>query len=260
MNVLLVEDNIVQANEIIKKIKVILDNDVEISGPFSDLNKILPHIQSGSANLALIDIQLNKDLYAGISIAETIQSFSSIPIIFMSEITNREVIERTDGIKYCDFLKKPFDDDSLGRAVLRAIKAFKFQNNNNLRVAFKPLQKDKYWIKSDRAVYSAVDPEDIICVEALDHHCRFYVKGMSPITTKAKLRSEVFENGLSNYNIFFQLSRSIVLNLHHIDRIDGNEIIIKEFKLMNKKALTISKQNKKLLFDALGIRSRSSKD
>jgi len=113
--------------------------------------------------------------------------------------------------------------------------------------------KRRYWIKSNRSVYKSVDPKQIVCVEALDHYCRFYVRNQSPIIASAKLKSEVYERDLSKLGTFFLLNRSTIINLDAVDQVDGNRVMIHNFKPLNKRELVVSKGRRKELFDALGI-------
>lgn len=113
--------------------------------------------------------------------------------------------------------------------------------------------QERYWIKSDRTVYKQVDPKHIVCVEALDHHCRFYLRNQPPVVTGARLKSEVYEGGLSEFGSFYLLNRSIIINLNEVDRVEGNQIFMKDLKMLRKKSLLIPHERRKDLFERLGI-------
>ena len=151
------------------------------------------------------------------------------------------------------FLQKPYDEQSFFRALDYTIQRVDLSRSGSIKRVFRPRNKDRYWIKSDRSVYEKVDPKHIVCVEALDHHCRFYIRNEKPIITSAKLKQEVFENGLGPLGSFYLLNRSTIINLDEVDRIEGNQVIMKELKPLNKKSLLVPKERRKELFDQLGI-------
>lgn len=254
MNVLLVEDDQEQAAQVAQRVRKFMGADTVIVGPYSDFSEVLSSVREQQFQLALIDIQLNNDLYAGVHIAEAIQEFHPVPILFISGVTEKEIIEKADLIKSSDFLQKPYDDDSFLRALQFTLQKVSVSGTGTFKRVFRPRNKDRYWIKSNRAVYEKVDPGNIVCVEALDHHCRFYIRNQNPIVTSAKLRQEVFENGLAAYGCFYLLNRSTIINLNMVDRIEGNQVIMKNLKpLSNKKSLLVPKDRRKDLFESLGI-------
>lgn len=253
MNVLLVEDDKEQAAKVVERARKFLGDDVNILGPFSEFGAVLSTVKEQKFQLALIDIQLDNDLYAGIHIAETIQQFHPVPILFISGVTEKEIIGKADQVHSADFLQKPYDDQSFNRAMEYMVQKVELRQSGEMKRVFRPRNKDRYWIKSDRSVYEKVDPRHIVCVEALDHHCRFYIRNQSPIVTSAKLKQEVFENGLAPLGSFYLLNRSTIINLDEVDRIEGNQVIMKELKPLNNKALLVPKDRRKELFGYLGI-------
>lgn len=118
---------------------------------------------------------------------------------------------------------------------------------------FASKNRGRFWVKSDRSVYRKVDPRQIVCVEALDHHCRFHFKDQSPIVTNARLKSEVFDKNLSHFGIFYLLNRSTIINLEAIDQIEGNRLIMNGYKPLKKRDLIVSKDRRKELFELLGV-------
>ncbi len=253
MNVLLVEDDPDQAAKVVDRVQKHMGEETNVLGPYSEFASVVSIVKERKFQLALIDIQLKNDLYAGINIAETIQQFHPVPILFISGVTEKEVVERADLVQSSDFLQKPYDDESFFRALEYVLQKVELNPSGDLRRVFRPRNKDRYWIKSDRSVYEKVDPRHIICVEALDHHCRFYIRNEKPIVTSAKLKQEVFENGLGPLGTFYLLNRSTIINLNYVERIEGNQVIMKEFKTMNNKSLLVPKDRRRELFNYLGI-------
>lgn len=258
MKVLLVEDDLTQVDEVKDKIMQVLGPKTHICGPYDDFQQVLPHIEKKDVDLALIDIQLRDDRYAGIHIAEMVQRFLSIPVIFISGITDKVIVQKADNVKSSDFLQKPFDLESLERALGRAQDKTVTPFSGDFKVTFRPRGKDKYWIKTDRSTHVAANPGDIICVEAMDQYCRFYILNEKPLTAKVNLKAEVLDNGLSSYGHFFSLNRSLVVNKNYVDRVLGNQLKLKglqpvDLKRLEQKLLTIPKDKRREIFAQLGI-------
>lgn len=253
MNVLLVEDDPEQATQVARRVERHIGGEAQVLGPYAEFSTVLAAVKEQQFQLALIDIQLKDDLFAGINIAETIQQFHPVPILFISGVTEKDVVARADQVQSSDFLQKPYDDDSFFRALEYALQKVNIQRSGELKRVFRPRNKDRFWIKSDRSVYEKVDPRHIVCVEALDHHCRFYIRNQNPIVTSAKLKQEVFENGLAPLGSFYLLNRSTIINLDEVDRIEGNQVVMRELKSLNNKSLLVPKDRRKDLFDHLGI-------
>ncbi|MEM9298011.1 MAG: LytTR family DNA-binding domain-containing protein [Bacteroidota bacterium] len=254
MNVLLVEDNLEQVSSLVRHIQECLGEKTVILGPYDQFSDVLPYVSRRDIKLALVDIQLHNDRYAGIHIAEMLQQLSAIPILFISGITDREIVEKAEKVRCSDFLQKPYDKSGFERALRRVIGNQEDQRSGAVKVAFYPRSRDKYWIKTDRSEYQAVFMNDILCVEALDHYCRIYVSDLeAPLVTKASLKRDILEGGLMQHPHFFQLSRSVVINVNQVERVIGNFLFIKGLKLIGNRKLTIPKEKRKEVFQTLGI-------
>ncbi|MDN5214713.1 response regulator transcription factor [Fulvivirgaceae bacterium BMA12] len=253
MKVLVVEDDANQAARLVRHIKRLLGDDILIAGPYEDFKKVLPHIKQKDISFALIDIQLHDNVYAGINVAEMIQEFLSIPILFISGITDAKVLEKADQVNYSDFLQKPYDFPSLERAISRILNN-KYRRRNTVKIAFQPRGRDKYWIKTDRSEYHCVSQQDILCIEAMDHYCRIYVDGHAqPLMVKASLKGDIMEYGLATNSHFFRLSRSLVINLEKVEKVEGNVVHIRGLQLTRNRNVVIPKDKRKVVFQALGI-------
>ncbi|MEL7003858.1 MAG: LytTR family DNA-binding domain-containing protein, partial [Bacteroidota bacterium] len=110
------------------------------------------------------------------------------------------------------------------------------------------------WIKTDRSEYHVVAIKDILCVEALDHYCRIYINNKkAPLITKASLKRDILEGGLMQHLHFFQLSRSLVININQVERVQGHSLIISGLQLMGNRRLIIPREKRKEVFQILGI-------
>ena len=81
MRVLLVEDDTFEAEALQQKLQKHFGEELHIIGPYDSFEAVLPHVKNKEIDLALIDIQLFEDRYAGIHIARLIQEFLLIPTL-----------------------------------------------------------------------------------------------------------------------------------------------------------------------------------
>ena len=253
MNILLVEDEKEQVDILLRHIHTRLGRDVRIMGPYDEFSSVLPHVERKDISLAIIDINLHGDPYAGIHIGEMIQRLLQVAILFVSGITDEQTVERAKEVSNSNFLQKPYDEASVNRAIERVTKPSNGLSDE-VKVTFRPRGRDRYWVKTDRSTYHGVDQHDILCVEAYDHYCKIHINGFSsPLITKASLKRDIWEGGLRTYQHFFLLNRSIIINLGHVKRVEGNVLHIEGVRLEKNAKLTVPKEKRDALYFALGL-------
>jgi len=254
MKVLLIEDNPEQVARLVKHIRECLGQDTEILGPYDQFADVIPLLAEKQIELAFVDIQLHSDLFAGIHIAEMLQQLEEIPILFVSGITDHEVVQKAEKVRHSDFLQKPYDRPGFERAISRVLRNQQNGRNGTIRIAFNARARDKYWIKTDRSEYRAVSPNQILCVEAWDHYCKIHVSGFeAPLLPLARLKEDIFEGGLNQHHQFLQLRRNVVVNMDHVEKVSGNVLSIQGLKGVESRNLTIPKDKRKEVFNLLGI-------
>lgn len=253
MNVLVVEDDRKQSDKLIRDLRKVLGDSISIFGPYDRFEDVLPYAKQGGISLALVDIQLHDDLYAGINIARMLQTFLSVPILFVSGITDKSLINEAESIANSDFIAKPYDLESLERAIGHVLALFE-KRSNHLKIAFQPRGKDKYWIKVDKSKFYLVKKQDILFVRSSDHYCKIYVAGLkSPLTIKAKIQEEIMDYGLANDKTFYKLRREVIVNLDKVEKVEGLTIHIKGLDLSGSDRIIIPKEKKKIVYEALDI-------
>ena len=93
-------------------------------------------------------------------------------------------------------------------------------------INFMPRGEEKLWIRTSRNTYESIKVSDIMYVEAYDHYLKITIKVRNgPILFRSSLKS-FHENIVSVYPAFFRLTRSHIVNLQFIERIEGNLIFI----------------------------------
>ena len=249
MNVLLIEEDFEQAEQVMLKARHQPELDLKVIGPFSEVGKALTYLQNKAFQIALIDL----DTYAGTHIADMIMKLHPVPMLFVSHRSDKELVNKVDQIPCSSFLQKPYNEQSFSSALYHTIQ----RSTKGLTVSMRHLtgQADSawIWIKCDRSMYQKVNPQEIVCVEALDHYCRFHFRERPPITIKARLKCEIYERDLSHYDSFYLLNRSTIINLNAVDQVEGNRLILQDFKPLNNNKLIVPKERRAELFEHLGI-------
>jgi len=257
MKVLIVEDDQLQADRMGKLTKLILGANCEIIGPVEDFKSALDAIELFKPDIALLDLALHQDLYGGLHVAEFMEKYHPVPIIFLSALTDPDVLVKTAYVDSCDFLKKPFDHKSLSRALDKALKSRENEIISVHRLSHAPNDNDRFWAKVERNEYVGVRLNEIIYFQAFDHFNKLYVKNAEhPLIVKGGLKKDVFDAHLFYYDNFYQLSRSYVINRDYINSVKGNELVIASGGFTQK--IKIPRDKKEGLFDWLNIKPHTS--
>ncbi len=253
MKVLIVEDDLDQAKNIINHIYNTFGKQTQIIGPNAYYKEAIGNVKRETFDVAILDIQLQEDRYAGVHIGETIELLHNIPILYVSGISDDKIIEQTKDIQNCNYISKPFDDAAIERALLKIKDQINFKELESFsdKISYKPRRRDTYWIKEGTSNYTGITIKDIVFVEAKDKICEFNMIDGEILKKRATLEKQIFDETLSYYPNFYKLSRSFIVNLDHINNIDGRRIIYPE---LNKKIyIKIPEDQLKTLFALIGL-------
>lgn len=251
MKVFVVEDDLDYAQEIIKVILNVFGRNTQILGPFDYYKKALACINENEIDIAVLDIQLQEDRYAGIHLGENIALNNKAPILYVTGISDAKIIEQTKSIQNCNYIAKPFDDSTLERA-LKRVEQYVNNYSENLedKISYKLGNKDKYWIKQGKSDFIGIEINDILFVEAKDHICEFNLIDGRVIKKRTTLTKGIYEKTLIFYPNFYRLTRSFVINLYHVKNISGKRIIYPE---LNNKWIKVPDDQLKTLFNRIGL-------
>ena len=253
MKLLLVEDDASHAKELVANIHEILGHEIQILGPFNRYKSAMKCIENDKFDIAVLDIQLQDDRYAGVHLAEYIESLHHTPILFVTGVADTQVIAQTKTIKNCDFIAKPFDINTLKRALLRSIEKKRFETNamTTDKVSHRAGNRDKYWIRGKEGNYIGVPINDIVFVEAQNKVCEFHLRDGTVLEKRATLEKDIYAGTLAFYTNFYKLGKSYIVNLDHVSNIEGKQIIYPE---LDKKKVIIPSTHAKAFFDTIGLK------
>jgi DNA-binding LytR/AlgR family response regulator len=235
-SILIVEDEmIIGAN-----ISLQLNNlGYEVLGIIPRAEEVLSEIRQHIPDIILMDINLKGDL-DGIEVVQLIQKEFKIPIIYLTANSDEVHFEKAKATNPHAFISKPFKKLDLQRAIeLSLVRIQKEENNEkNLDMA-----SDEPYILSDCIFVRSHDKmvkvciNNILYIEAERNYCKIYCKDKEHllVTTLKYLEEKLPTNSL------MRIHRSFIVNLHHIDEIATNHVVI------GKKAIPLSVELKKQL-------------
>jgi DNA-binding LytR/AlgR family response regulator len=176
-------------------------------------------------DIIIMDIQLAGAL-DGVSAAHAITQSQAAAIIYLSEYTDKNIVDRAKRTYPANFLTKPFTPDELVRAVDIAV------NNANRENA----AKDKHhvsgnlFVRTDNQAYVKVPLNSIAYLKAGRAYCS--------LVTDDKVY--ILSNSLRHYHEqldkdFIRVHRSYVVNINRITAMEGNVIKLGKHEVMTTK-------------------------
>lgn len=228
-NILVIEDDALLAANIELSLT---KQGLIVVGIATNLKEAVDIIKRNPVDLALIDIQLNGPEDGIVTAAELLR-IKWIPIIYMTGNTPLEVEERLKKTYPAAFLEKPLSMNELVVQVKLALLNF---NAGNLP-APQPSLSEYLFLPADKG-HISVRVKEILYIKANGGYSRLFVsktayseiypsdiypqKSYDPILISANM-GRIFRRLSSD---FYLLSRSMVINLSHISRIEANRLFI----------------------------------
>lgn len=246
---LIVEDDLMDAETLKKDLSTIIE-DIEFLGPVTSYQKAKSLLQTEKPDIAYLDIELEDRKDGGIELAKYIKTQYEVPFIFLTGLPDDQCFDVAKKTLPVNFLKKPYDYDSLKRTTMLALQHLpgQYKPQEDFTLMVKPLLEDKIWINNGRGNYVGIKVKDIAIVKAHDHYLQItHRNGQKLPLFKSTLR-DFYHEKLIPYRIFFALSRSLVIQLNLVDQINDNHIHI------GNDRFSIPKNVRETLFAALNIK------
>lgn len=235
-SILIVEDEMIIAANISLQLNHL---GYEVTGIIPRAEEVLPEIRQHIPDIILMDINLKGDL-DGIELVQLIQNEFKIPIIYLTANSDETHFEKAKATNPYAFISKPFKKLDLQRAIeLSIVRIEKEQNSEKTAdiISEDPyILSDCIFVRShDKMVKVCID--NILYIEAERNYCKIYCKDKEHllVTTLKYLEEKLPTNSL------MRIHRSFIVNLHHIDEIATNHVVI------GKKAIPLSAELKKQL-------------
>jgi len=235
-SILIVEDEMIIAANISLHLNRL---GYEVTGIIPRAKEVLPEIRQRVPDIILMDINLKGDL-DGIEVVKLIQNEFKIPIIYLTANSDKAHFEKAKATNPHAFISKPFKKLDLQRAIeLSLIRVQEEQTREksiDLDTEEPYIMSDCIFVRShDKMVKVCIN--NILYIEAERNYCKIHCKDKEHllVTTLKYLEEKLPSNNL------MRIHRSFIVNLHHIDEIATNHVVI------GKKAIPLSAELKKQL-------------
>ena len=224
IKVLVVEDSALIAEDIAYKLAKHHLEVVEVCERGEDA---LEFLKKNDPDLVLLDIRLAGAL-DGISTGYMIQKNYSIPIIYLSDLSDANTISRAKQTRPANYLTKPFNEADLVRAIDLAFSNFKMQPSG----AGSHSKADHIFVKSDNT-FVRIPFNEILFLHADRSYCNIVTEEKTYIQSVSM--NHVFEQ-IDNTD-FVRIHRSHVVNIHKVTAIEGNMVKLGKHSLEMSKGM-----------------------
>lgn len=210
IRVLVVEDSALIAEDIAFKLG---KHHFEVVEIFDKGEDAIEFLKKNTADLVLLDIRLAGAL-DGISTGYMIQNNYSIPIIYLSDLSDAQTLHRAKQTRPSNYLTKPFNEADLVRAIDLAFSNFSFQ-----RPATGATTPDHIFVKSDQS-FVRISLSDVLYLHADRSYCNIVTEDKTYVQSVSM--NHVFDQ--INNRDFVRIHRSYVVNVRKVTAIDGNMV------------------------------------
>lgn len=224
VTVFIVEDKALIAENLKSSLE---DAGYVVAGNVSSGEQALSAIERTLPDIVLMDIQLAGKI-DGIETARRIRKVADIPVIYITDFSDRETLERAKETQPANYLRKPFKSHQ----VLIAIEiAFYNASKQVSAVPDKSIVpsvdspfafRDRVLVKTQKGLVR-VDTKDILWVQAEGSYCTI-ITTSKPITLSYALKS--FHEKLLDNPMLMRVHRSYVVNMDKVSGMKGNQLII----------------------------------
>ena len=245
-NILIVEDDKLLAENIKLGLK---KEGLRIAGVARNLQSAIEIMKQNDIDLALIDMQLDGP-EDGITVATELLKIKWIPIIYMTGKTPLEIKDRLKKTFPAAFLEKPLRVRELYVQINLALSNFHQGNVARSPVTaksdhlFLPASHGLIRVKTDEILYIQADRVHATLFLSEKEFTRIYPdKKYNPVSVSINM-GNILRQLPSN---FYLLSRSFVINLDHLSRIDTTRLFIQNYEI------TIPEGRRKALIEKLKV-------
>lgn len=193
-------------------------------------------------DLAIIDIMLKRSAYDGIQIAAELTKTHPIPIIYLTANSENQTFQRAKGTSPAAYLLKPFRHNELALQVELAYHNYAANNSSSPD----PISAATIFLPFDKGLKKLIK-QDVLYLKADGSYVKVYlINEANPYLFSMNL------GHLAQYFSspdFFRLSRSLLINLSYIERIERDHIYLRS----HESPIQIPEGNKTELMKKLAV-------
>ena len=222
VKILVVEDEVITAHAISSMIEKM---GYECVGTAIRAKKGLDLARALKPDLALLDITL-KGEETGIWLAGELKKELNIPYIFLTSLGDKKTIEEATATMPYGYLLKPMEAQNLYAAIETALARFSAEQGTSGVASSEDESpalaiKDSLFIK-DEYQYVKIVLSDIDYIKSDGNYIEIHGKGTKRVL-KETLKNMEAKLPASD---FFQAHRSYLINVHKIESITGNSVVL----------------------------------
>lgn len=225
-NILVVEDEIIVSKDIQNSLKKL---GYTIVGSAASGEKAIEVAQAEKPDLILMDIMLKGEMN-GIEAAEKIKETMNIPIIFLTAYAEDSTLSKAKLVEPYGYILKPFKEIDLKTAIEVAVykhaKEVEIIKERDLlfQIVDNKEENEFVFIKS-KSRFIKINLSDIMLIEALKDYVIIHTnEGKFTIHSTMKDIEKKF-----NFDNFFRVHRSFIVNINKIKAIEHSNIFIEDF-------------------------------
>ncbi|WP_341225763.1 response regulator transcription factor [uncultured Arcticibacterium sp.] len=228
LKILVLEDNVIVANDIKNIIQKAGHKDPEICHTYIDALRIM---MEEPIDLALVDIELHEEK-SGIDFAKQVNKSMPIPIVFLTSHSDDEKFKEASQTNPANYILKPFHAKGLMFQIELAYNQFHAKVKRDNEYMFFPIAQGLKKIKR----------KNVILIEAKGYTSYIYIKDQKlpeQFSINIGELSKTFTEPL-----FYKISRSCIINLEYVAEINNN---IMRIESLQKTVVIPTNQKSKFL-------------
>lgn len=193
--------------------EILLKEQFSVIGTASSYAESIQLCKNSKPDIALVDINIEGDKN-GIETAAFLREAFGVSIIFLTAYHSEEVFEQAKKVHPAAFLTKPFETDT----VIRAIKllAQELKNSEDADI----LSQEESMVLNTGDGWHKVTLQEIIYIASDNNYCTFYLQNDSKILVHKSLK--YFERELSKVQ-FYRCHQSYLINLNALQKIEKRD-------------------------------------
>ncbi len=192
-------------------------SNLTLVGEFEDAATANTFLQKNNVDIMFLDIEM-----PGVSGLDFLRSLENPPMVILTTAYPQYAVEAYE-LDVVDYLVKPIKLDRFIKAVAKAEEYIKLSKSTSV---FEAIEDDFIFIKSERK-YVKIKFDELLFIEGLKDYVIIHATHGKYMTA---MNVKTIHNKLPE-DIFFRVSKSYIINVNHIDDIDGNYVNIRENRI-----------------------------
>lgn len=221
LKILIVEDETITALDISE---TLVEAGHTVTAIARTFGQAMEAVKRNQPDLALIDIHLAGTSADGITTAKALLAQYELPIIYLTANSEYQTFQAAKETLPFAYLLKPFRQDELTLQVELAYHYFRSKQ----APAVESTAPDKLYLPTGKG-YEKIDPDQVLYLKADGAYVKIFV-----LDKESSYHISANLGHLSQYFAapnFYRLSRSVLINLDHIERLEQNNLYLVNHKL-----------------------------